>query len=293
MTSRPDWFDADLYPFDSHWTTVGGATVHHTDVGDGPPLLMIHGQPTWSFLYRKMIAGLSDTFRCIAVDLPGFGLSTAPDGYGFTAREHSEVVEGLVEALDLRDIVLVGQDWGGPIGMGVATRQPDRFQAFILGNTWAWVMPAERRIRMFSRTLGTGFTGNLLSKRLHVFTNVFMKRGMRRTSPSKADMVMWRGPHPTPESREPVEVFPRELLDAEPFLAEIEAALEGVADKPALLFHADKDLAFGWREAKRWQEVFPDHRFHVLEGAGHFWQDDAGPEAVLVIRDWWRNVLAR
>jgi haloalkane dehalogenase len=186
--------------------------------------------------------------------------------------------------------VLVGQDRGGPVGMGVSTRRPERFRAFVMGNTWAWVMPDDLKMSMFSRTMGTGITGNVLTRRLGIFTNVFIPRFMRRRTPTKPEMAMWRAPHPTPESRAPVEVFPREIMAARPFLASIESHLDRVADMPALLFHADKDPAFGWREVERWMEVFPDHRVHVLEGAGHYWQDDAAAEAVLVIRDWWSDV---
>ena len=101
MMQRPDWFDEDLFPFESHTVEIDGSVVHYVDEGEGVPLLMLHGNPTWSFLYRKLISGLSGTFRCIALDYPGFGLSTAPAGYTHTAAEHSAVVEGFVDQLGL------------------------------------------------------------------------------------------------------------------------------------------------------------------------------------------------
>src|SRR3712207_2977573 len=94
--------------------------LHYEDVGDGPPLLLLHGNPTSSFLYRHVIAGLRDRFRCIAPDYPGFGRSVAPPGYGFTPVEHAAVIERLVIELDLRDVTMMVQDWGGPIGFAVA-----------------------------------------------------------------------------------------------------------------------------------------------------------------------------
>ena len=113
---RPDWLDPVLFPFESRFLDVDGATVHHVDEGTGPPLLLLHGNPTWSFLYREVIAGLRDRFRCVAPDYPGFGLSRPAPGYGFTPAEHAEVVRRLVLELDLRDVTLMVQDWGGPIG---------------------------------------------------------------------------------------------------------------------------------------------------------------------------------
>ena len=79
---RPSWVPERLYPFESRFADAEGARVHHVDEGEGPPLLLLHGNPTWSFLYREIVVGLRDRFRCIAVDLPGFGLSQAPPGYG-------------------------------------------------------------------------------------------------------------------------------------------------------------------------------------------------------------------
>ena len=135
---RPDWVPSELYPFADRYAEVAGCVVHYVDEGSGPPLLMLHGNPTWSFLYREIIPGLRDRYRCIAVDHPGFGLSVPRRGYGFTPAEHADVLEQLVLRLDLREITLMVQDWGGPIGFAVATRHPDRFAGFVIGNTWAW-----------------------------------------------------------------------------------------------------------------------------------------------------------
>ena len=116
-----------------------GTRIHYLESGDVPPLLMLHGNPTWSFTWRGVIDGLRDRYRCIAVDLPGFGLSHAPaSGYGLTPAEHAEVVERLVLELDLTGATLMCQDWGGPIGFRVATRLPDRFEAFVIGRPQGW-----------------------------------------------------------------------------------------------------------------------------------------------------------
>lgn len=286
--SRPDWFDSELFPFESHYWETDGTVVHYVDEGEGPPLLMLHGQPTWSFLYRDMITGLGDMFRCVAPDYPGFGLSRAAADYGYTVSEHSAVIEGLVDHLDLEDIVLVGHDWGGPIGMGVATRHPDRFQGFVLGSTWAW--PSDRRMRSFSKLMGKGLSGRILAQWLNIWFNVGMKSGRSRRQVSDAEMRMWRGPFPTVESRLHLTVFPREIITARPFLTEVEKRLPDIADRPALLLLADEDKIFRRRKLERWESIFENHRTHILEGAGHYWQDDAGDEAVQVIRDWWESL---
>lgn len=115
----------ELFPFESLWFESSVGPLHYIDEGSGRPLLLLHGNPDWSFLYRKIVLALRDGFRCLAVDYPGFGLSAHPAGYGYTAQEHAGVVGELVDALDLRDFLVMGQDWGGPIGMSVASERAD------------------------------------------------------------------------------------------------------------------------------------------------------------------------
>jgi haloalkane dehalogenase len=284
MTSRPAWIPDELYPFESRYAEVGGARVHHVDEGSGAPLLLLHGNPTWSFLYREVIMGLRDRFRCIAPDLPGFGLSTAPPGYGFTPAEHASVIEGLIQQLGLKDLTMMVQDWGGPIGFAAATRQPERFSRFVVGNTWAWPK-SDPGTQVFSRFLG-GPVGGYLILRRNFFVERIIPGGVRRKKLPKEVMGAYRGPFPTPESRQPVHVFPREILGSRPFLAEVERGLPALRDRPALIVWPTKDVAFREPERKRWEEIFPDHRTTLLEGAGHYVQEDAPAEIVAAIRDW-------
>lgn len=283
---RPDWFDADLYPFESHWQEIDGSQVHYLDEGEGPVLLMLHGNPTWSFLYRRMVPYLSDRFRCIAIDYPGFGLSTAPDQYGFTPAEHARVVEGFVDALGLERFSPVMHDWGGPIGLRIALNRPDSIETLILGNTWAWPR-TDAAVQRFSSALGEGRSGEFLIDRANIFVNVFLRRAMRRRSVTGAEMEMWRGPFLEKETRVAVRVLPRELVESLDWLAEIEEGIGAVADKPSLLFWADQDPGFRGAEKRRWETILTNRRTHILRHAGHFWQDDAGAEAALMIRYWW------
>lgn len=290
MTDLPGWFDATLFPFEQHFTDVGGARIHYVDEGEGPVMLMLHGNPTWSFLHRRMIALLRDRFRCISLDYPGFGLSKAPAEYGYGPAEHAEVLEGFIDQLGLSGVTLVLQDWGGPIGMAVAARRPHLFRAFVVGNTWAWPK-REASTRLFSIILGGDHTGRLLAERLNVFINLFIRVGMRRRRPTPEEMAMWRGPFPTVESRHPVRVFPREIIGSASFLAEVESQLPQLAGRPMLILWADRDPALRTPDRRRWEALFPHHQTHTLVGAGHYWPDDAGEEAALVIARWWDQTL--
>lgn len=161
----------------------------------------LHGNPTWSFLYRDIVTGLRDRYRCVAVDHPGFGLSSAAPGYRDTPAEHADVLEQLVLLLDLRDVTMMVQDWGGPIGFAVATRHPERFDAFVIGNTWAWPK-GDPGTRLFSRLLGGPIGRRLIANR-NLFVERILPGGVRRLKLSDAVMDAYRGPFPTPASRRP------------------------------------------------------------------------------------------
>ena len=281
---RPAWIPDELYPFEDRYADVAGARVHYVDEGDGPPLLLLHGNPTWSFLYRELILGLRDSYRCIAVDHPGFGLSAPPPGYRFTAVEHAAVLEELILGLDLTDVTMMVQDWGGPIGFAVAVRHPERFSAFVIGNTWAWPK-SDPATQLFSRMLG-GPVGRRLIANRNLFVEQILPRGVRRIALPEVVMDAYRGPFPTPASRRPTAVFPREILAARPFLAEVAGGLARLGDRPALIVWPTRDPAFREPERRRWEQLFPDHRTVVLEGAGHYIQEDAAPEIVASIRSW-------
>jgi len=274
----------ELFPFESRFAEIDGAVVHHVDEGGGPPLLLLHGNPTWSFLYRDVVRGLRDRYRCIAVDLPGFGLSSPAPGYAFTPAEHARVLEQLVLRLDLRDVTLMVQDWGGPIGFAVATRHPDRFGAFVIANTWAWPK-SDPGTQVFSRLLG-GPVGRRLIAQRNLFVERILPSGVRRHRLSEAVMDAYRGPFPTPASRRPIAVLPREILGSRPFLAEVERDLPRLRERPALIVWPTRDVAFRNRERRRWEALFPDHRTVLIHGAGHYVQEDAADEIVAAVRAW-------
>lgn len=270
--TRPAWLTRELYPFEDRWMDIDGHLVHYLDEGRGPVLLMLHGNPTWSFLYRNIIRALADSYRCVAPDYPGFGLSTAKAGYRFTPREHSDVLEKLVLALDLKDVTLVVQDWGGPIGLGLAGRHPERVRALVIGNTWAWPVNGEPRFERFSALMG-GPVGRFFIHNYNAFVNLLVPLGSAR-SLSSEEMRAYRSPFPTRASRTPTAVFPREIIASREYLAEVEAALPGLARKPVLIVWGAKDLAFQAGERHRFERLFPDHRTILLPDARHFIQED-------------------
>lgn len=118
--SNVQWIDREEYPFKSNFLQLEMGKMHYIDEGRGPPIVMVHGNPTWSFLYRHLVKGLSKKYRCIAIDHIGFGLSDKPMEWSYLPEEHAKNLNVLIEKLDLKDITLIVQDWGGPIGLSYA-----------------------------------------------------------------------------------------------------------------------------------------------------------------------------
>lgn len=282
----PPWLDPALFPFRSRFVTVDGHRLHYVDEGQGPTLLMFHGNPTWSFAYRHLITRLREAFRCVAFDYPGFGLSTAAPGYEPLPRHHAQVAERFVDTLGLTDFTPVVQDWGGPIGLWVAGRRPDRVRALLIGNTMAWPVSDDPHFVRFSKVMG-GPVGGFAIRHFNAFVNVMIPLGTPKRSLSRAEMRAYRAPMASPERREATHVFPREVLGSAEFLAEVAALLPGLAPKPALLCWGDKDIAFRAKELARFQALLPNARTVPLPGAGHYVQEEAPDEIAAALRGFW------
>ncbi|WP_308221263.1 alpha/beta fold hydrolase [Nocardia sputi] len=282
---RPGWVDDELFPFESRFVDIGGHTVHYVDEGSGPTLLFLHGNPTWSFLWRDVIRALRDDFRCIALDYPGFGLSTAKPGYRYLPEQHADVVTEVVDALSLDGVTLVGQDWGGMIGLAVVQRRPDVFDRLVLANTWAWPVNGILHFEAFGRIIG-GLPVRFLVRRLNLLVNAFIPTGHRRRKPTAAEMTHYSQALGTPERRQASAVLPGRVLASRDFFAEVEAGLTNLAHMPTLIVWGDADIAFRSQERERLEATFTDHRTVIVEGAGTYVESDAPEEFVSAIRDW-------
>ncbi len=285
-TTRPSWVDDDLFPFESRFVDIDGNTVHYVDEGSGPTLLLLHGNPTWTFLWREAISALRSDFRCIALDYPGFGLSTPKPGYRYFPEEHADVVTGFVDALGLDDVTLVGQDWGGPIGLAAAQRRPGVFDRLVLINSWAWPVNGILHFEAFSRIMGS-LPIRFLVRRANLLVNAFLPTGHRRRKPTTAEMTHYRLALDTPERRQATAVLPGRILASREFFAEVEAGLPDLAHLPTLIVWGDADIAFRRQERERLEVRFPDHTTVIVTGAGTYVESDAPDEFVAAIRDWY------
>ena len=261
------------YPFDSHWMPYKDTHLHYVDEGEGIPVLMLHGNPTWSFLYRKVIKGLNGQSRAIAPDLPGFGFSGHPEGYGYTPAEHVEAISALLDHLQLERFILVVQDWGGPIGMAVATQRPEQVLGMVIGNTWCW--PSSSMLRVFSWLMARRLFQHLLIEK-NLFPSALMKGALEHTNKQpKYILDAYTAPFPTSDTRRGTAVFPVEINRSTAWLASLESKLGVLSDKPVELVMGLKDITLGTPKViQKWQRHFPGAGLDEVGTANHFIQED-------------------
>lgn len=282
--------DASEYPFESRWFERGGAAMHYIDEGQGVPVVMCHGNPTWSYLYRHVIKALSGSCRCIAYDLPGFGFSDHPVGYGYTPQEHTQWVEALLfEHLKLERCVLVMQDWGGPIGLSIATRYPERVLGVVISSTWAWKLAMVGRV--FSALMGSRLGQYLILQR-NFFAATLVPMLMH-TKPTAVTRKAYTSPFPTPASRQGAAVFPVQIVAATDWLEETRARLHTLASKPVEFVFGLKDLGTRKSDIEMWLSHFPDAGVQRVANAGHYTQEDCPDNYVIAVKRILAKLLER
>ncbi|MCH8061587.1 MAG: alpha/beta fold hydrolase [Chloroflexi bacterium] len=270
------------FPFKENYVEVDGVRLHYVDEGTGPPILMFHGAPTWSYLYRKMIPPLvAAGYRCVAPDLMGFGLSDKPtDESEYTLPRHVELMTGLVDKLKLEGVITVGQDWGGPIGLRYAIDHRENVRALVILNTLVKITPIPL---IFSLIFRSGGFSSFLVRRLDLLRKMaFGGKLMFKRPLDRRAKEQYKMPHKNAASRAGIAAFPKMIPtnDAHPnaeYISAIDRTLREW-DLPVLVMFSDKDQVFTIEEGQRIADMVPNGRFQLIENAGHFLQEDAGEE---------------
>lgn len=286
------------FPFEARFTTAPGFRMHYVDEGSGEPIILIHGEPTWSYLYRNFIPPLSRRFRVIAPDNMGFGKSETPTNAPYTLERHAANLSSLIEELDLRDITLVMQDWGGPMGTVVASRNPERIKRFVAMNT---IFGTDRNVR--EERLTPWFTaikemeeaGQLeavLGNLRHLVGAIMLLLGMqRREVVTETWLRAYAAAFPTLDECRAAIAFPLEGLHLDRIRETMLAALPGLyrlgqAGTPAMMIEGMRDRAI-WPHVAiaGFRAFFPKGTVHELPQAGHFIQEDAFETVVPLIEE--------
>ncbi|MHB8863235.1 MAG: alpha/beta fold hydrolase [Pirellulaceae bacterium] len=276
MASNASW--RALYPFASHFLTVGEARMHYVDEGQGSPVLMVHGNPTWSFYWRRLIERFRGDYRVLAVDHIGCGLSDKPQKYPYTLQRHIDNLVALIDQLDLHDTTLVAHDWGGAIGLGAAVARADRFRAFVLLNTGAFPPPF---IPWRIRICRTPWLGSWCIRQLNLFARAALWMAVAKPQRLSRDVrAGLLAPYDSWAHRVAIDRFVQDIpaTSGHPTwqtLAQIEQALAGFSERPCQLFWGMQDWCFRPVCLDRFLQIFPGAEAHRLADASHYVVEDA------------------
>lgn len=296
------------YAYTARYADVCGYSLHYVDVGQGEPILFLHGNPTWSYLYRHMIKGLADKYRCIALDHLGFGFSDKPKDADYSMRAHAMRLEAFVQALGLKDITLVVQDWGGVIGLSWAARNKSLIKRLVVMNTAGFVPESPLELAKLKPlpwgfpllwSLRTPVLGELFVQGLAGFVKVLVPVGIHhRERLTREVMRGYMEPYPTWSSRrahlESVRQVPMRPSDAAwQLLRETGAELDGWT-VPTQIIWGMKDPVFVPWFLDQFEKRLPNHAPTVrIEDASHFLQDDRPDLIVPVIRSFMESELTK
>lgn len=280
--SAPTWLDRDLYPFARHFMETPEGRIHYIDEGHGEAVLFLHGTPTWSFVYRRLISELSDDMRCIAIDHLGFGLSDKPPDGSYHPADHARRLKRFVEKMELDRFVLVLHDFGGPIGLDWATRFPSKLKGLVLLNTWMWSQSDDPTTVWTSRLVRSPL-GRFLYRWMNFSPRVLLKMGFADRSALTASIHRhYLAPFSSRSQRLGPWVLGCEL--ASDWYDEVWRRRDAIADLPTQLIWGLKDPIFGTEHLQRLESVFRQVATLRLEDVGHFPQEEAPNRCIGAIR---------
>jgi haloalkane dehalogenase len=275
------------YDFDPHWHDAGGLRMHYADEGAGEPVVCFHGEPTWAYLYRKLLPPLvSAGMRVVCPDYAGFGRSDKPtDRRWYSYDRHVDHTAGLLAALDLRAATVIAQDWGGPIGLRWAVENAERVARLVILNTG-----------LFTGRVSKGFMAwRDYAERNPDLPVGFVLQGATATELPDDVVAAYEAPFPTPESKAGAAQFPLlvPISDDQAGAGEMRAVADELSrwDKPALVAFSDEDPVFPYpRAGERFTSLIPGAGEQVrIEGAAHFLQEDRGEQIAELVLEFVRG----
>lgn len=279
------------YPFTGKTLDLNGIGYHYLDEGAGLPVVMIHGNPSWSFYYRNLIRALSGRYRCIVPDHIGCGFSDKPgdDRYDYTLPRRVDDLEQLLDRLGITErITLVLHDWGGMIGMAYAARHPERIERLVLLNTAAFPLPKSKRFPAALRICRDSWLGTLLVRGLNAFSVAASFVGCKRNPMSRELRRLYQLPYDSWQNRIATLRFVQDipLLPGDrnfDLINEVAASLEQFRDLPKLICWGELDFVFDRHFLAEWMRRFPDAELHRFPDCGHYILEDARDEVVPLV----------
>jgi haloalkane dehalogenase len=292
IPSRPEWVSSELYPFKDNWLDIEGHRVHYVDEGpiDAQVLLFIHPGPGWSFTYRYQIKRLSDKFRCVAPDLPGYGLSQAAKDYDYTLLSQSRVLEKFVHGLNLRNIVVWANDGGGPTAILGLANQSDRVLGLVVGGTFGWSIKNYRSVAWTLR-LVTSFPFRFVNRYTNFLAwSMGSKMGLGTRTLSNEERSQYTGPFNRRDTRNnALRLFAS--FNNKTTQDELDRSLHAFRDKYVLIQFGESDPMTGQHWPERWAQEIPNNRLIIIPHVKHFTFEGAPEATVENFLGWWRDTF--
>ncbi|MEM7660233.1 MAG: alpha/beta fold hydrolase [Bacteroidota bacterium] len=276
------WFDQASYPFTARYFDHPDGQMHYVDEGEGEVLVFVHGTPSWSYLYRQLIRHFSHSYRCISLDHLGFGLSEKPQALAGKPRDHSRRLEALLDHLNIESCTLVVHDFGGPIGLSWALRQPERIEKLVLFNTWLWSLEENKTVVQADRIIRSAL-GRFLYLRMNASPRLLLPQGFANKSHlTKALHRHYLKVVPSATERFGLLRLGESLLGEAAWYETQWAQRENLAGLPIAFLWGEQDRFFGLDELNKWQSAFPQAETHTFK-AGHFLQEECPEEIIAVL----------
>jgi len=283
-----------LYPFESNWLNIAGNRLHYLDEGppDAPIVLMLHGNPTWSFYYRNLVLALRDRFRCIVPDHIGCGLSDKPgaNDYPYTLARRISDLNTLIEHIQPETPMhLIVHDWGGMIGFGWASERPEQIASMTIANTAAFPLPSKKKLPAALWLVRNTGIGALLVQGLNAFSGMAARVAFKKPVSTEVRKA-YTGPYDSWDNRIATLRFVQDipLSPKDPgynIIANTESRLADFADKPCLLLWGEKDFVFDLHFLKKWKQIFPQAKVLSYPDCGHYVIEDAGQPLIQAVSD--------
>ena len=286
-----------LYPFQGSYLDLGGNRLHYLDEGSGEPLVMLHGNPTWSFYYRNLVTSVSDRYRAIVPDHIGCGKSDKPDrdSYPYTLKQRVADLEALLESLEIKDsITLVLHDWGGMIGMAYATLHPEKIKRIVILNTGAFPLPKTKSLPFSLWFCRTPLLGPLLVQGANAFSRAAVRWCATRKPLTPDIRQGYLAPYDTWKNRIAVLRFVQDIPlrpgdEGYDLVQRVEENIAQFRKIPTVICWGENDFVFDHHFLKQWTEHLPEAQVHRFPEAGHFVMEDARDEVIEIVNQFLKN----
>jgi pimeloyl-ACP methyl ester carboxylesterase len=283
IKERNAWLDTTEYPFYNRYMTVNGQQLHYIDEGQGHTLVFVHGTPSWSFDYRKVILELRGKYRCLAYDHIGFGLSDKPAQYDYSIQNHAETLEKFIALLTLKNITLVLHDFGGPMGFHYALKNPGNIKSIVVMNSWLWDFSEEPVFKSLRKTINSPLT-RFLYRYFNFSPKVLLPQSFGKKKLSRKLLKNYTKPFGNSSERYGPLAFARSLVNDQQWFENCWQRRQLLQHIPLLFIWGMMDKFVKPEFLEKFTRGFPQSIYVALESCGHFPQEESPEEVVKAIK---------